>query len=434
MPKKRIERWIGAIGALGACWAAASPAGAAECDDVANHPEWVFCHDFEVSDAGDFGTYWNDIYGEGDRMFLLDDNPVGVVGVRSMRLQIVNDTGQALSSGVTSGPKKFLGATVDWDTLHYRRYLRFNDDFHQGNFMHLGGMSACHANLYPWGCMGGAGVKPQGDERFSSNLEPWSDYQNLPWPGRWGFYSYYHQMYMDCGFPGPNDCYGDMFSPTTDSLASRGDWHAFEMAIDPGTPGQADGSQTFWVDGEHIYTATGIAWRTTAELRPNQVGVYLYIHNNPANTTNILDVDNVLISRQYIGPASCEDGVEIQAACLCGGVADPNDGSNAHTNGYCCAGSWQPAPCGIQGDAGVGGSGTGGGGTGGSTPDGGTAGSGASPSSSSGNGAADDGGCGCRFPAPTKEGPTPLWWTVSLLSLVGLRRRKQRGIRANPEG
>ncbi len=65
-----------------------------------------------MSDAGDFSTYWNDIYGEEDRMFLLDENPAGVEGARSMRLQIVNDTGQALSSGATSGPKKFLGAPV----------------------------------------------------------------------------------------------------------------------------------------------------------------------------------------------------------------------------------------------------------------------------------------------------------------------------------
>jgi hypothetical protein len=305
----------------------------------------VFCHDFEVSDADDFDAYWNDMYGAPERVFLVDGGPVGIEGDRFMRMQIVNDTDAELSSGVTSGPKKFLGDVVEWNDLYFRRYYRFNDDFHQGNFMHLGGMSACHPSLYPWGCMGHAGERPAGDDRFSSNLEPWSDYTSLPWPGRWGFYSYYHQMYMDCGHPGPDDCYGDMFAPTENVLVSRGDWHVFEMMIHPGTPGGADGTQSFWVDGERAFTAAGIAWRTTSELRINQVGLYLYIHHNPARTTNVLDMDNVVISTDYIGPAPCRDGVAIGAPCLCGGTPDPDDAGNVFGSGYCCSSTWQPDPC-----------------------------------------------------------------------------------------
>lgn len=319
---------------------------AQECDEADRHPDWIFCHDFEAPDAGQFDRYWNDIYGAGERMFLIDDNPDGVPGARAMRLQVTNATDRPLAEGVTAGPKKFLGRSVDWAVIHYRRYVRFGPDFHQGNFMHLGGLGASHPTLYPWGCMGGAGLRPRGDQCFSSNLEPWSDYQRLPWPGRWGFYSYYHQMHMDCGHPGPDDCYGDMFAPTDDALVSRGDWHVLEMAIDPGTPGEADGTQTFWIDGQRIHTATGIAWRTTDALRVNQAGVYLYIHNNPARTTNILDVDNVLFSRAYIGPAACADGEAIGAPCRCGGTADAERSDNVHATGYCCAGTWRADPCG----------------------------------------------------------------------------------------
>jgi hypothetical protein len=117
-----------------------------------------------------------------------------------------------------------------------------------------------------------------------------------------------------------------------------------------GTPGGSDGSQTFWADGERIYTAEGIAWRTTDELRPNEVGLYLYIHYNPAHVTNVLDLDNVVISREYIGPAPCADGVAIGAPCLCGGEADPDDASNVFSSGYCCAGAWQADPCGVAPD------------------------------------------------------------------------------------
>jgi hypothetical protein len=266
-------------------------------------------------------------------------------GRRSLRLQIVNDTGQALASGVTAGPKKFLGREVDWDTIYYRRYLRFGAGFHQGNFMHRGGLSACHPTRYPWDCMGQAGKRPKGNEQFSSNLEPWSEYQSLPWPGRWGFYSYYHRMSMDCGHPGPDDCYGDMFAPARNALISRGDWHVMEMAIDAGTPGRADGSQTFWIDGRKVYTASDMAWRTVPELRVNEAGVYLYIHNNPARTTNILDVDNVLFSREYIGPAACAEGAAIAAPCACGGPAGPDRADKVHATGYCCAGAWRATPC-----------------------------------------------------------------------------------------
>ncbi|MEO8084780.1 MAG: hypothetical protein ABI780_13230, partial [Ardenticatenales bacterium] len=268
-------------------------------------------------------------------------NPGGVAGTHSMRLQVVNDGDAALANGVTSGPSKFLGRAVDWDVIHYRRYVRFNADFHQGNFMHLGGLTACAADLYPWSCLGHAGKRPKGDAIFSSELEPWSAYQRLPFPGRWGFYSYYHKMFKDCGLPGPDDCYGDMFAPETDAFLSRGAWHVIEMAIDAGTPGQADGSETFWLDGRKTFRQDGIAWRTARALRVNEAGVYLYIHNNPPHTTNVLDVDNVLFSRAYIGPAACADGAPISAPCLCGGTADPERADNVHDSGYCVDGAWR---------------------------------------------------------------------------------------------
>lgn len=317
-----------------------------ECERANSHPEWVWCHDFEAADAADIDKYWNDTYGVPERVYLIGDNPGGIPGGRSMRMQVVNSTERPLDHGVSSGPKKFLGANVDWQELYYRRYVRFNADFQQGNFMHLGGLGACHPDLYPWQCMGQAGRRPQGDDRFSSNLEPWSAYQTLPWPGRWGFYSYYYRMHMDCGHPGPDDCYGDMFAPESDVFVPRGEWAVLEMMIDPGTPNRADGSQTFWIDGRRVFSATGMAWRTTDELRINKVGAYLYIHNNPAYTTNILDMDNVIVSREYIGPATCADSQAVEAPCACGGSPEPHSESHIVSSGYCCSGVWQELPCG----------------------------------------------------------------------------------------
>jgi MYXO-CTERM domain-containing protein len=360
-----------------------------------------------------------------------------------MRTQAVNDGDTALADGVTSGPKKFFGAVVDWDALYYRKYVRFGADFQQGNFMHLGGLSACVASLYPWGCMGGAGQRPAGDQQFSSNLEPWSDYQTLPWPGRWGFYSYYHLMYMDCNQPGPDDCYGDMFSPATDFFISRGEWHVLEMVIEPNTPGQADGSQTLWADGVRVYTSPPLDWRTSADVRLNEAGIYLYIHNVPAHTTDILDFDNVVFSRQYIGPAPCLEGVALGAPCRCGGVADPDDAANVHAVGTCCAGVWRSGPC-TGGDGGVtpdggpdldGGEG-GDGAAAGDAPaggDGATGSDGAAPGDAAGSGARPmTGGCGCRV-APG-AGSAALLVAALLLALLGRRRRRGAARPIDPTG
>ncbi|HUU03517.1 MAG TPA: hypothetical protein VM425_18925 [Myxococcota bacterium] len=197
--------------------------------------------------------------------------------------------------------------------------------------------------------MGHAGERPVGDDRFSSNLEPWSDYQSLPFPGRWGFYSYYHQMYMDCGFPGPDDCYGDMFAPGEDFLLGRGEWHVLEMMIQPNTPGLTDGYQAFWADGVKIYTSPDINWRTDGALKINKAGLYLYVHNVPAHTSCVLDFDNVVISQAYIGPAVCQPSEAISAPCICGGAPDPENSANVYSGGYCCNAKWQSSTCGCGG-------------------------------------------------------------------------------------
>ncbi len=431
--------WVG-VGLL----LCARAAAAAECDTAGPaHPEWIFCHDFEAPDASDFNTYWNDVYGVPERVFIIEDNPAGIAGGHAMRTQAVNDGDSELANGVTSGPKKFLGREVDYDAVYYRKYVRFNEGFDQGNFMHLGGLGACAPSDYPWDCMGHSGERPAGDDRFSSNLEPWSAYQSLEPPGRWGFYSYYHQMHMDCGHPGPDDCYGDMFAPDEDVLISRGDWHVLEMMIQPNTPGQADGYQSFWVDGVRAYTSPGINWRSDESLRINKAGIYLYVHHVPAHTECILDFDNVVISRAYIGPSRCQPDTPIAAPCLCGGQPDPDDASHVHSAGYCCAGSWQPTPC-SQADGGSDGEGDGGADAGTDDGDGGDG--GADAGTDGGDGAADaagdsgsadpdagptdpdaagparvEGSCACSNPT-SPAAPIASW----LLLLLACRRTRRR--------
>ncbi len=322
-------------------------AGAAECEEAwPAHPEWVFCHDFEAPDATDWSAYWNNSADpDPEKLFLVEESVPGIAGSHILRIELVNPTDEDMDHSLGAGLGKWFGETVEWEDFYYRKYIRFNEDFFQGNFMHLGRLRACAPSIYPWECLGGAGHRPAGDTKYTTGVEPWIDYGRIEPPGRWGFYSYYHEMSQDCGFPGPDDCYGDMFAPEPYVVATRGVWHVVEFMIHPNTPGQDDGYQRFWIDGEPVYQSPPMNWRTVADLRVNQASLGVYIHYPPAHTDNIVDYDNVVFSTSYIGPARCEDNIPIGAPCLCGGQADPEDASNVHRSGYCCNAHWQADPC-----------------------------------------------------------------------------------------
>ena len=395
------------------------PAQAAECDDDwPSHPEWVFCHDFEAQDATDYENYWNvSAAPDPEKLFLVNEAVPGIAGTRILRIRLINDTDEDLDHSLGAGLGKWFGETVEWDDFYYRKYLRFNDDFFQGNFMHLGRLRACAPSIYPWECLGGAGKRPDGDTKYTTGVEPWSDYQRLEPPGRWGFYSYYYEMSQDCGFPGPDDCYGDMFAPDPPLLATRGRWHVVEFMIHPNTPGEQDGYQRFWIDGEPVYQSPPMHWRTVADLRVNQASLGVYIHYPPAHTDNIVDYDNVVFSTSYIGPARCQDNTPIDAPCLCGGDPDPESAQNVHSTGYCCSGQWQETACAQGGDqneldAGLDQDGsTEQDGQGAPTPDGGS-----QPAESSGSTT----GCGCHSTGHSGS------WILLLCGLFALLGRPRR--------
>ena len=403
--------WV-VVGLVGA-WC--STATASECDeDWPNHPEWVFCHDFEAADATDWSKYWNNSAPpDPEKLFLVEEVVPGIAGRRILRIELVNDTDQDLDHSLGAGLGKWFGETVEWEDFYYRKYIRFNEDFYQGDFMHLGRLRACAPSIYPWECLGGAGHRPAGDTKYTTGVEPWIDYGRLEPPGRWGFYTYFHLMSQDCGFPGPDDCYGDMYAPDPPVLATRGVWHVVEFMIHPNRPGQDDGYQRFWIDGQPVYTSPPMDWRTVEDLRVNEASLGVYIHYPPAHTDNIVDYDNVVFSTSYIGPARCQDGVAIGAPCLCGGDPDPEDGSNVYTSGYCCGGTWQEGPCGAAGDGGPRDAQV--------QEDGGLLVDGASEHQADGGEgeAVQDEGCGCR----THEA-SPWWWFLLPISLWHLRRRR----------
>ena len=85
-----------------------------------------------------------------------------------------------------------------------------------------------------WSGFGGAGIKPEGTERFSTAIEPWGDWGRWPAPGRWNFYSYWHEMEA----PRTGKYWGNSFIvPTARHSARR--WICVEFMLKHNTPNLA---------------------------------------------------------------------------------------------------------------------------------------------------------------------------------------------------
>ncbi len=151
-----------------------------------------------------------------------------------------------------------------------------------------------------WSGFGGAGLKPAGDERFSTALEPWGNWGKVPPPGLWNFYSYWHEMRAsrDSKF------WGNQFIPEAQDAIVNDRWICAEFMLKHNTPGQPDGEQAFWIDGRLLGHWRGINWRKTEGLKANALTLESYVTDRwTKNPVNIVYFDNLVIAREYIGPA-----------------------------------------------------------------------------------------------------------------------------------
>ncbi len=67
------------------------------------------------------------------------------------------------------------------------------------------------------------------------------------------------------------------------------------------TPGQADGSMAFWVDGLLALEQAGIEWRDTSELQLNKAWLQHYIAGGGADSSNRVWFDDMIVSTLPIG-------------------------------------------------------------------------------------------------------------------------------------
>ena len=250
----------------------------------------IFADNFE---RGDYRKRWDSVRDtKGGVLALVDESKsLALLGHKALRVKAT--LGENTGGGLT---KWFESA----DTVHIRFYVRFDptcDYVH--HFCTLRANKSFRGGDR-WSGFGGAGVKPRGDERFSTALEPWGNWGRWRPPGRWNFYSYWHTM------AGSRDgkYWGNGFRPAAQENIPRGKWMCAEFMLKHNSPGKDDGEQAFWIDGELFGHWKSINWRKSSTLWANAFTLETYVTDRwTKHRVNTVYFDNLVIAREYIGPA-----------------------------------------------------------------------------------------------------------------------------------
>lgn len=255
---------------------------------IANHSAVIFADDFE---NGELGARWDE-KGAGKGKALSFAAPGGgVCGRRCLKVEarLGENQGDGLTKWFEPAAQVFVRFYVRFDPgcdyVHHFVTLRANKGLRGGD---------------RWSGFGGAGLRPAGDERFSTALEPWGNWTRWPAPGKWNFYTYWHEMQLS-----PDGKYwGNSFLPEPQEVIAKDRWICAEFMLKHNTPGQPDGEQAFWIDGRLLGHWRGINWRKTESLKANALTLESYVTDRwTKNLTNTVYFDNLVIAREYIGPA-----------------------------------------------------------------------------------------------------------------------------------
>lgn len=254
-----------------------------------SHSSVIFCDDFE---RGAPGESWDSVRDDGGDVLSLVTPESGDLRLGGKVLRVRATLGANTGGGLTK-----------WFESSDRLFIRFMVRFDAGcDYVHHFCTLRANKGLEGkdrWSGFGGAGLRPDGAERFSTALEPWGNWGRWPAPGQWNFYSYWHEM-----GPSPDGRFwGNAFRPASQPNIRKGEWVNAEFMLKHNTPGVADGEQAYWIDGELRGHWVGISWRTSERLRANAFTLESYVTDRwTSNPVNIVEFDNVVIAREYVGP------------------------------------------------------------------------------------------------------------------------------------
>ena len=255
---------------------------------VQTHGSVIFADAFE---ADSIGGSWDEVSNPKGNVLSLTNPANAQLGQRCLRVEahLGKDTGGGMTKWFESP-----------DSVHIRFYVRFDKQCHYvHHFVTLRANKGLRGGD-KWSGFGGAGLKPSGEDRFSTAIEPWGNYEKHKPPGAWNFYSYWHEMNMS----GDKKYWGNSFMPDGAPDIVKEKWICVEFMLKHNTPGQRDGEQAYWIDGTLCGHWKGINWRISPTLKANALTLESYFTDRwTTQETNIVYFDNLVIAKQYIGPS-----------------------------------------------------------------------------------------------------------------------------------
>ena len=256
---------------------------------LGKHKEVLFADDFE---QGKPGQRWDEVRNPNDNVISLKKWKSKNESVGNQSLMITAHLGKDTGGGMT----KWFNPSQDVFVRFYARFDGGSDYIH--HFVTLRANRGLKGGDR-WSGFGGAGNLPDGKRRFSTALEPWGNWGRWPAPGRWNFYSYWHEMKSS-----PDGKYwGNGFRPEKQGNIKKDEWICCEFMLRHNTPDKPDGEQAFWINGELRGHWKGFNWRTDKVLKANALTLESYVTDRwTKNPTNIVYFDNLVIATKYIGP------------------------------------------------------------------------------------------------------------------------------------
>ena len=251
----------------------------------------IFEEGFESADA--FRRFF-EVRGKDDGRATIDRDPNAAHASRgALRLKAPAAGGRSSGAGATA----WLG-DEGFERLHLRYYLRFAADYDQGNLNHTGGSLAGVAGTGKWDGMGGAGLRPKGDDGFSARFEAWRDWGRTAAPGYLFLYTYWMDMKRDKD----GNFWGNMLGPEPSerTVPPRDRWICCELMLKTNTKGKADGEAAAWIDGKLYEHYRGFRWRSADGVRLKRFDLGVYVHE--AAKDNVVWFDDVVVSTGYVGP------------------------------------------------------------------------------------------------------------------------------------
>jgi hypothetical protein len=264
----------------------------------------VFQEDFESGSIEEMLRNWDDSENSEGMSFSFDIPP-GSKGKQSLMM--------TYTPVLNHGGHLYKMFPNGYDTLYARFYVKFitrNNIVH--HFVKMGGTNPPS----PWP-VGMAGIKPKGDDRFITGIEPiganWS----------WDFYTYWMNMR---GYADPNFFWGNTFNPDPPCKAEQGKWICVEILMIMNNPvDSSNGEQAFWIDGRKIIHLgrgipegywkwdrfipssdslpfEGFRWRSSDKLNLNFFWLSYYMTEGKAGQIDRVLFDDVIVSSRYIGP------------------------------------------------------------------------------------------------------------------------------------